>query len=63
MRQLVFGHDMILLIKHKDDWELVRQRKQTRINKYNIFKNNKRVNYDYRVRNKVMLYNNSAYKY
>ena len=25
--QLVFGHDMILPIKHKVDWELIRQKK------------------------------------
>ena len=27
-RQLVFGCDMILLIKHEMDWELIRQRNQ-----------------------------------
>ena len=31
--QLIFGHDMILLIKHTVDWELIRQQKQTQINK------------------------------
>ena len=25
--QLLFGHDMILLIKHKVDWKLIRQKK------------------------------------
>ena len=27
-RQLVFGCDMILLIKHEVDWELIRQQNQ-----------------------------------
>jgi hypothetical protein len=33
--QLVFGRDMILNIKHAANWELIRQRKQTIINKNN----------------------------
>ena len=33
--QLVFGCDMILPIKHRVDWELIRQRKQTQVNKDN----------------------------
>jgi hypothetical protein len=37
--QLVFGRDAILNVKHASNWEHIRQRKQTRINK-----NNKREN-------------------
>ena len=33
--QLIFGHDMILLIKHRVNWELIRQQKQTQINRDN----------------------------
>ena len=33
--QLIFGHDMILPIKHRVDWELVHQQKQTQINRDN----------------------------
>ena len=33
--QLIFGRDMIILIKHGVDWELTRQRKQTQINRDN----------------------------
>ena len=40
--QLVFGRDMIIVIKHKVYWELNRQQKQIQINKYNTRKNNKR---------------------
>ena len=32
MGQLIFCRDMILPIKHKMDWELIRQRKQKKIN-------------------------------
>ena len=33
---LIFGRDVILPIKHKVDWELIRQWNQAQINKYNI---------------------------
>ena len=33
--QIIFGRDMILLIKHRVDWELISQQKQTQINKDN----------------------------
>ena len=39
--QLLFGRDMIILIKDKVVWELIRQRKQAQLNKYNIFENKK----------------------
>ena len=61
--QLVFGRDMILLIKHTVDWELIHQLKPAQINKDNICKNSKRVDYYYKVRYKVMLNNNSTLKY
>ena len=44
--QLVIGRDMILLIKHKVDWGLIRQQKQSQIDKYNTRKNNKIVEHD-----------------
>ena len=37
--QLLFGHDIILPIKHMLEWELIRQQTQTKINKDNIRKN------------------------
>ena len=58
--QLVFGRDMILLIKHKVDWELILQINWTQINKYNIHENNKTVDHNYRIGDKVMLDNNSV---
>ena len=59
MRQLVFGYYMIPLIKHKVDWELMHQIKQTKINNDNIRKNKIFFDQDYKVRNKVVLNNNA----
>ena len=39
--QLLFGCDIIIPIKHRVDWELIRQKKQTQINKENICKQQK----------------------
>ena len=61
--QLLFGRDMILPMKHKVDWGLILQRKQTRINKDDIRKNIIRVDYHYKVVYKFMVNNHYAYKY
>ena len=61
--KLIFGRDMILLIKQRVDWELIRKRKQTLINRDNTQDNKHRVDYDYKVRDKVMLTNHTSYKY
>ena len=61
--QLVFGSDIILLIKHKVDWELIRQQKQTQINKDNICENRKKVEHNYKVGDKFILNNNAAHKF
>ena len=61
--QLIFGCDIILLIKNRADWELIRRRKQMLINRDNTQYNKHRVDYDYKVRDKVMLTKNTAYKY
>ena len=45
-RQLLLGCDMILPIKHKVYWELIRQRKQVQINKDKIYENNKIIYHD-----------------
>ena len=57
--QLVLGHDMILRIKHKVDWELIFQINQTQVNEDNIRKHSNKVNHDYKVGDKVILFNNS----
>ena len=61
--QLIFGHDMIIPIKHSVDWGLIRQRKQIQINKYNIRENIHRVDYDYKVGDNVIITKHTAYKY
>ena len=53
---------MIIPIKHKVDWWLVRQKIQAQINKYNIRKNRIILDYDCKVGDKVMLNNKTAYK-
>ena len=45
-RQLLFCRDVIILIKHTVDWELVLQKNQKQTNKYTIHKNNKSVNHN-----------------
>ena len=54
---------MIIPIKHRVDWELLCQQKETQINKNNIQGNNKTVDHDYKVVAKSMLDNHAAYKY
>ena len=54
---------MILPIKNRVDWGLIRQKKQTQINRDNTRENKHRVEYGYKVGDKVMLTNHTAYKY
>ena len=61
--QLIFCRDMILPIKHRVDWELIRQQKQMQSNRDNARENRHRVEYDYKVGDNVMLTNHTAYKY
>ena len=44
-------------------WELIRQQKQTQINRDNIRENRYQIDYDYKVGDKVMLNIHAAYKY
>ena len=45
------------------DWDLIRHQKQTQINRDNAHENIHRVDYDYKVGDKVILNNHTAYKY
>ena len=54
---------MIILIKHKVDWELIHQLNQTQINKDHICENNKIFYNDYKVGDKVMIDNHDTQKY
>ena len=63
MGQLIFGRDIIIPIKHRVDWELIRQQKQTQINRDNACENKHKFDYDYKVGDKVMLTDHTTYKY
>ena len=63
MGKLLFGRDMILPVKHAVDWELTSHQNQAKINKYNIRKNSKRVDHDYKVKDKVTINIDAAFKY
>jgi hypothetical protein len=52
--QLVFGRDMIWDTVHVADWQHVKQRKQTLIDKNNKRENAKRINYDRAVGNSIL---------
>ena len=61
--QLLFGCDINIPIKYMAYWKLIRHQNQTQINKDNIGKNGKILEHDYKVRDKVMLNDDSALKY
>ena len=58
--QLLFGRYKIFLIKHKLDRELIGQRKQMQMNKYNNPENRNQVYHDYKVGYKVMINRHTA---
>ena len=62
MVQLIFGRDMIIPIKCNEDWEIIRHKNQSKINKYKNHEDKKIVDNDYKVGEKVMLKNKPAYK-
>ena len=53
--QLIYGRDMIFPLQYKAEWEFLRTRKQDSINKSNRRENNKRVEWTYKVGDKVLL--------
>jgi transposase InsO family protein len=53
--QLVFGRDAILNIKFQADWNIIKQRKQKMIDLNNQRENSKRLEYEYKVNDKVLL--------
>ena len=54
---------MIFNIKHKANWEYIRQRKQDLINKNNKRENAGRIEYEYKVGEKVLLKRGNENKY
>jgi hypothetical protein len=61
--QLVFGRDMILNVQHQIDWTAIKRRKQELIRKNNRIENAKRIPYQYRVGDQVMMEDHRANKY
>ena len=61
--QLICFLGMILPIKHRVDRELICQQKRMQINRDNSRKKEHIVEYDYKVVDKLMLTNHTAYKY
>jgi hypothetical protein len=53
--QLVFGRDMIHNIVFKANWDRIQKRKQDIINKSNKKENKKRIPYEYKVGDQVLL--------
>lgn len=53
--QLVFGRDMLLPIRFQIDWDLIRTRKELKIQKANTRENARRYDYDYQPGAKVLL--------
>jgi len=53
--QLVFGWDMILSVTHQADWQAIRQRKQSVIDKNNMNENRKRIPHAHGVGDKFLL--------
>ena len=53
--QLVFGRDMLLDIKHTANWHNTHHRRQVRMDKNNINENLKRLSYNYKVGDKILI--------
>ena len=53
--QLVFGRDMILPIQFQADWALITKQKQESINDSNFKENKKRIKYDYKKGDIILL--------
>ena len=61
--QLVFRRDMIFNIKHKANWNYIRQRKQDIINQNNERENAKRIEHTYKEGDQVLLARGNEFKY
>ena len=61
--QLVFGRDMIFNIKHKANWNYIKQRKQDIINQNNERENAKRIENTYKEGDQVLLARGNEFKY
>ena len=53
--QLVFGRDMVVNLQFAADWQAITKKKQSQVNKDNIRENSKRIAYDYRPGDQVLV--------
>lgn len=53
--QLVYGRDMVLPIQYVAEWDLIRKRKQLKIDESNMRENKNRVEYDYKIGDFVLI--------
>ena len=53
--QLVFGRDMIYPIEYIAEWDVLRKKKQILIEKNNARENSRRIEFDYRVGQKILI--------
>lgn len=60
--QLVFGRDMMFNIKSLVNWKELSIKKQALVDKANLRENQKRVDYDYQVDNKVYIIKDGIYR-
>jgi len=61
--QLIFGRDAIFQVQHIADWQYIKQRKQQMINANNARENAKRIDYKYRVGQRVLIKAEQGAKY
>jgi hypothetical protein len=61
--QLVFGHDMIVDVKHEANWEYISAWKQNIIKKNNKSENAKRIPHTYTIGDKILLKRGTENKY
>ena len=61
--QLVFGRDMVFNIQHTANWEYIQKRKQDLIDRNNQRENQKRIEYEYNVGDKILLRTGTENKY
>lgn len=61
--QLVFGRDGMFNVPFKASWDVIKQRKQKIINQNNEKENKKRLKYEYKINDRILIKNYSKTKY
>ena len=60
--ELAFHRDMIQPFPSKIDWKQIVETKQINVNKENVKENSTRTEFDYKVRQKVLILNKNQFK-